>query len=72
MFADAIAATSDECNLLVPIVLGARPVVLHAAAQKIVEESRYTDIQEQFQTPNSSLMVGGDLLTSVRIVGEQE
>ena len=45
MFANTITAASDDGNLLVPIVLGARPVVLHTAAQKTIEESRNTDVQ---------------------------
>ena len=45
MFADTIAAASDDCNLFVPIVLRARPIVLHTAAQIIIEESRNTDVQ---------------------------
>lgn len=45
MFADTIAAARDDCDLLFPIVLGACPVVLHTAAQKIVEESCNTEVQ---------------------------
>ena len=45
MFADTIATASDDCDLLVPNVLGARPVVLHTAAQKIIEESCDTEVQ---------------------------
>lgn len=67
---NAIATSSDNDYLLIPVIFVALPIVQYPSIQYTVEPARKPEIYKQLQTPDRRVMASGQILTSVGIACE--
>ena len=70
--AEAIAASGDDHELLLPVPLIARPVVESTPVQEIVHIAREAQVEADLQAAQSRRMLEGKFLTLACVAREKE
>lgn len=70
-FSDAITASRDYDDLLVPFVLGPIPIIQRSRTEEIVQRSNDTEINKDLEATERRSMAQGEASTTLCVVAEK-